>query len=1347
MPATIESSFVLLDRASGPIKRIRRELVGMERDARNAGTAMDNIAGPKAARDLEALARETRGVDGAIKDLRRDLGVAGKTLSVYEGRVSGARRETDRMRASTDRLVKSMRTLGTIDARPHVEVDGLARARADLAAFRRELNAMNRLDVGPGPGFGGRGGFGSRAGVGLSGGSGGASAYASASVFGGGAARALGLAAVAALPAVQSLGGATTALGASLAGAGLGAGAGALAGGGALAAGVGALAAVAAPVKKNLEAATKAQQQYTTAVQDFGRKSKQAIRAKRDLDRVMAGAAPGTAGFLTQRSGFGRDWNRASRGAQTDLLGLGTGAMRRVRQRALPGLGADAGLVASAARTQGLALTDTLTGPASLGIINLLSKSFAGNLDEAGHTVENIALTLGRLAVDAQPFFSEGMGWAEATTRGWRESSKDIGHVRHEMAGYVDDLRAWGHLTESAFELVRDIAAPGRRPGTSMVGDLTEQLDHWDDWAQRNPVRIERFFDDSVKSTEDLAGALGEVAKDLHEVADVLTPVLSRFAALAQIGGGLGLLAPTAIRVGLGRLAGGGGAGGAGAAASRAAGGAAGSELVAGAGAGYLAARGAGALSWNRAVATPEVFAARYGSVPGARYGMPASSLGARSSALSRLRGPAASAGRFVAPIVAIQAALGAAQDPGGAGLLGRWRDITSSMSLGLVPSQGKLNDRSNRQNLGALQGYVDGLPDNENTYGGARRQIASLRGLRGRVQAGGGSADVRNTVTRAIDAEIEARKELLPSLRAERDARSRDRGASQGQSVATAFRSDLRHLGPDKAFGQLRSSLLGAGGVADRNFPGGRQLAQSGLEAARAAAQGNPALQKEYDKLAKGVSDRFADMGHNVVLANGHILSATQKDWPRIRDALAKPAEQARQRVSDAFSAIQLQAIGALTDMGYSPSQARSLVRGAAGNGTASISHAVSNAKATKAYNTSAASPAAQAFGPSPGNPAKIGDGVGSDRPTLANTTGGAGLMGANPNLGVYAALGAKYGDHVTSGARPGSKTLSGNVSFHDSGHAIDMAGGDLRGLARDLYTNHGSGLEELISPFPEYNLKNGKPFKYPSAIEAQHSGSNAHVHVADVDPGGAGGLSASLSLDTTGPGLMTVALKGTKSGIGGVAGALADAASGAYAAGLTQKLNGSLGGGGGGAALGGDLPSMIAAAGLPAIFNAIVGAESGGNPRAHNASGADGLTQLLGHQDLVERAALMLGRPADVYDPLVNLAAAKLLYDQNGLAPWTASRPVWGKAMGDGTGIARPRFTGSSIPAGRLPSVRRKGHNAGPLVAPGAVVIHAHGANAEEIATMVGAHLNAFADLVMDEIQLGHEETEATA
>jgi 3D (Asp-Asp-Asp) domain-containing protein len=142
-------------------------------------------------------------------------------------------------------------------------------------------------------------------------------------------------------------------------------------------------------------------------------------------------------------------------------------------------------------------------------------------------------------------------------------------------------------------------------------------------------------------------------------------------------------------------------------------------------------------------------------------------------------------------------------------------------------------------------------------------------------------------------------------------------------------------------------------------------------------------------------------------------------------------------------------------------------------------------------------------------GKKAGIGDGVGvairNAMPPMPPPGSGGALMGAHSNLAPFANLAAGIGLHTSSGFRPGARTLNGAISYHALGDAIDEAGptGAMFRYASTLYHTAGSRLRELISPWPQFNIKDGRPYNYPPNIEAQHSGSNAHVHVAYTGDG----------------------------------------------------------------------------------------------------------------------------------------------------------------------------------------------------------------------------------------------------
>jgi hypothetical protein len=98
--------------------------------------------------------------------------------------------------------------------------------------------------------------------------------------------------------------------------------------------------------------------------------------------------------------------------------------------------------------------------------------------------------------------------------------------------------------------------------------------------------------------------------------------------------------------------------------------------------------------------------------------------------------------------------------------------------------------------------------------------------------------------------------------------------------------------------------------------------------------------------------------------------------------------------------------------------------------------------------------------------------------------------------------------GLHMISGFRPGARTLSGNASYHGFGRAVDYPPN--RALALWIRSVFGSKTKELITPWNDLNLHNGRPHKYTGAVWNQHNfaGGNAHDHWAmdratTVDPG----------------------------------------------------------------------------------------------------------------------------------------------------------------------------------------------------------------------------------------------------
>lgn len=97
--------------------------------------------------------------------------------------------------------------------------------------------------------------------------------------------------------------------------------------------------------------------------------------------------------------------------------------------------------------------------------------------------------------------------------------------------------------------------------------------------------------------------------------------------------------------------------------------------------------------------------------------------------------------------------------------------------------------------------------------------------------------------------------------------------------------------------------------------------------------------------------------------------------------------------------------------------------------------------------------------------------------------------------------------GLQLISGYRPGSRTLSGNQSYHALGRAVDLP--PRRDVAQWIHDTYGKRTKELITPYQDLNLWNGSPHRYTGAIWNQHNfaGGNAHDHWAFRNGGLVGG------------------------------------------------------------------------------------------------------------------------------------------------------------------------------------------------------------------------------------------------
>lgn len=141
----------------------------------------------------------------------------------------------------------------------------------------------------------------------------------------------------------------------------------------------------------------------------------------------------------------------------------------------------------------------------------------------------------------------------------------------------------------------------------------------------------------------------------------------------------------------------------------------------------------------------------------------------------------------------------------------------------------------------------------------------------------------------------------MLEQLRADRKATTGARNA-QSMSRADFAQRDLMSAFElaygkrgDKAFGTFVDNALYE--LSRLEGQGVSALASANIAWLAEQKRKNPALKATYDELAKGVEDRFAQMGRRVRVINGRLITGTADEYERITQRLSTNLERERQR------------------------------------------------------------------------------------------------------------------------------------------------------------------------------------------------------------------------------------------------------------------------------------------------------------------------------------------------------------------------------------------------------------------------------------------------------------------
>lgn len=814
-----------------------------------------------------------------------------------------------------------------------------------------------------------------------------------------------------------------------------------------------------------------------------------------------------------------------------------------------------------------------------------------------GHILRDVWFTLRNIGRAARPLGDDLWDSSEKAVAGWRRFTGATGN----RLRLIQDFNAMGAGIHEMVGLVGDLGGAIWRMGTSpgfapVVRDLRELvpvLEHvLEVVASAFGPPIVAALVAFGRTIENLSGATGPLIVFLRIVTTTLNAInglIDRFPILGSvISSALTVFAISIFIRKVQELAGSwwGVASGA-TAAARAQAAATGMGVAGGLG----AAAGAGAVAgrWVRGPGGGQVWetgAAAATGVAASRAG----GLGGRLGGLGR------AAGRMAWPVAAIMGAIGAvgAQREGNLGMQGLQTGSAalSGASFGLIPrlrtGAEKLSERERR----SFEGWTEGKESRwGNLKDGPWRRIGQefgvvgldktkhpgmQQGLEGAFQRFGGDegpkgiGDVRGRLAalRAVAAQtrkftssegkayhdqimaqVAAHRQLNSQMgasirqnrrlaAAQRAARSVKTGDVALDRMAGQFNVNAQKMGVEGAMGVTTKQVTGLMPLLE---PAGRRhIAQAALKWAAEAKRQNPKLANEYVALRKGIETQFEKAGEKVRVVNAKVLTGSKTQWRAIKNTLVQESQLAKVGLATNFDQIQQLAMGSLTAMGYTRSEAQKIVKGVTTTGKAPTTLPQSSADRSMNQTGSLQTP----IGPK------------GDMSKQTSTSGGP----ANVSRGLWdeLALGASAGLSLSSSHRPGAQVRgSGRKSLHSyyPSRAIDMASGSNAGQRDPRMAAYFRAMvgrpgitEAILSPLI-WSPTNGLRAASGTAL-ADHWN---HVHVGASGGGGAGGVSTLAGLSMVGG----VNVRAPRANTRGVPGALQQAGADAYAHGLSQKLN----------------------------------------------------------------------------------------------------------------------------------------------------------------------------------------------
>lgn len=453
MAVSIEAAFVLIDKASDPLKKIAAQ-------AKITDAALKGMGGGTAGKSgFSGLTTDTNSFADALKKMRGEASNMGRDVE-QAGK-------------------KAEKSLGFFK-----------RTKNDIENWTRSLLQAHPAIINVTSGLAGMGGA-------LK-----------------GAVTALPLMATAALtaaPAIVALAGAVGGLATSLIGA---VGGAAMIGGGLIGSfvvGLGSVAAIAKPAITSLTNYRAAVTKLNTAMASGN--PAQIKKAQQEVDK-LAKQTPGVAGLNRELTGFTDQWKKATKSGQADFFKLAADAIAEVRKQ-LGWLGAEADKDMKAVKDAfEKNLLPFIGGQQFKGMVQGLGGIFRANMPGLGAGVVNILKGLANILKIIAPDLSKvGSGfdhltgsfekWTSASGRGGQGSIKEM----------TKAFKEWMRLLGEVVKLIAQVTGAGMKTGTDTITKWADYLTKVTDKLSKPGGT--KGMEDWFKRTMDQAGQLWPLLKNV----------------------------------------------------------------------------------------------------------------------------------------------------------------------------------------------------------------------------------------------------------------------------------------------------------------------------------------------------------------------------------------------------------------------------------------------------------------------------------------------------------------------------------------------------------------------------------------------------------------------------------------------------------------------------------------------------------------------------------------------------------------------------------------------------------------------------------------------------------------